>query len=252
MSSQWIDSAKPVRSGEVLDVDLLETYLKAHLPDLEGDLAVTQFPSGFSNLTYKLQIGSQEFVLRRPPFGANIKSAHDMGREYKILSSLHEVYSKSPKALLYCEDEAVMGASFYVMERVKGIVLRATSPKEMLPEADLMGRIATSFISNLVDLHAVDYEAAGLGDLGRPAGYVERQIKGWSKRYNNAKTDEWPEMDQAMTWLAENMPPETDATLIHNDYKYDNVILDAEDWSEIKAVLDWEMTTLGDPLMDLG
>ncbi|MDX1523487.1 MAG: phosphotransferase family protein [Anaerolineae bacterium] len=252
MTTEWLDPASPVRPGEELNIAALQAYLTDHLPDVAGDLAVSQFPRGYSNLTYLLTIGKRGLVLRRPPFGAQGGSAHDMGREYNILSHLHAVYPKVPKPLLYCPDEAVIGAPFYVMERVEGVILRATMPPAMRPEPALMTRIAGAFVDNLADLHAVDYEAAGLGRLGRPAGYVERQIGGWTKRYARAKTDELPELDRTAAWLADHLPSESAASLIHNDYKYDNLILDPVDWATIIAVLDWEMATLGDPLMDLG
>ncbi len=252
MSTDWIDGPTMVRKGEELNAERLSAYLQAHLPDLSDPLLITQFPRGFSNLTYLLHAGKRELVLRRPPFGANIKGGHDMGREYNILSHLYQVYPKVPKPLLYCTDESILGAPFYVMERVTGVILRITMPEAAIPAPALMARIADSFIDNLADLHAVDYEAAGLGDLGRPAGYVQRQIAGWAKRYQKARTDDIPEVERAATWLAEHMPPEAGAALIHNDYKYNNLILNPDDWTQIIAVLDWEMSTLGDPLMDLG
>jgi aminoglycoside phosphotransferase (APT) family kinase protein len=197
-------------------------------------------------------MGQREMVLRRPPFGSEVKSAHDVGREYRILSQLRPFYGKVPPMLLHCQDETVLGEPFYVMERVRGVILRAGLPAAMQPAPALMGQIATTFIDNLAELHAVDYQAAGLAELGRPAGYVERQIRGWTQRYHRARTDDLPEMDQVAAWLAEKMPPESGAALIHNDYKYDNLVLDPADWSHIVAVLDWEMATLGDPLLDLG
>lgn len=252
MRATWIDRPRTVRPGEELDTAALEAYLKEHIPDVAGPLVVEQFPSGYSNLTYWLRMGDQELVLRRPPFGANIKTAHDMGREYRILSHLVEVYPKVPRPLAYCEAASVLGAPFYVMERVKGVILRATPPTGLVLSPDVMRRLSESFVDNLVELHAVDYEAARLGDLGRPEGYVGRQVKGWAERYKNARTDDIPEVERAAGWLAEHMPPEAGAALIHNDYKYDNLVLDPEDLSHILAVLDWEMATIGDPLMDLG
>lgn len=252
MRRDWIDQPSEVRPGEGLDREKLAVYLEEQFGTSSGPLAIRQFPSGFSNLTYLIQAGEQEWVLRRPPFGANIKSAHDMGREYRILSHLHRVYPKAPRPLLYCPDEAVLGAEFYMMKRVRGVILRADIPEAMAPPPDLMARIAEAFIDNLVALHAVDYEAAGLGDLGRPAGYVRRQIEGWRRRYQQARTDDAPELERAAAWLAGYMPPESGAALIHNDYKYNNLVLDPQDWSRIVALLDWEMATLGDPLMDLG
>ncbi len=252
MASQWLDQPSLVRDGETFDTELITAYLKIHLSDVTGTLQVRQFPQGFSNLTYLLKLDEQEFVLRRPPFGANIKGAHDMGREYKILSQLHQVYPNIPRALLYCTDEAVLDVPFYVMERVQGIILRNGMPSEARPSAEMMSRIADSFIDNFVALHNVDYEAAGLGDLGKPAGYIKRQIEGWTKRYQKAKTDDVPELNRTVIWLTDNMPPDSGSALIHNDYKYNNLMLNPNDWTEIIAVLDWEMSTLGDPLMDLG
>jgi aminoglycoside phosphotransferase (APT) family kinase protein len=252
MKPEWIDRPRAVRSGEELDAVKLEAYLKQQIPDFSGPLVVEQFPSGYSNLTYLLRAGDRELVLRRPPFGANIKTAHDMGREYRILSRLIKVYPKVPRPLAYCEDDSVLGAPFYVMERVKGIILRTKPPKGLDPSPELMRRLSETFIDHLAELHAVDYEAAGLSDLGRPEGYVARQVKGWAERYKNARTDDIPEIERVVAWLTDHRPPEAGASLIHNDYKYDNLVLDPEDLFRIIAVLDWEMATIGDPLMDLG
>jgi len=253
-----IDQSVAVRAGEDLPQESLLGYLKQHLPDVEGPLTVEQFPAGFSNLTYLLRIGDRELgdrelVLRRPPIGAKIKMAHDMGREYRILAHLHPVYSKVPRPLLFCEDDSVLGAPFYVMERVKGIILRAQPPRGLDLSADTMRRLSEVFVDNLAEIHAIDYEAAGLGDLGSPQGYVSRQISGWTKRYYNARTDDVPEIEQLATWLQEHLPADTThGSLIHNDYKYDNVVLAPDDLTRVVAVLDWEMATVGDPLMDLG
>jgi aminoglycoside phosphotransferase (APT) family kinase protein len=245
------DQPAAVRQGEELPAERLEGYLRGRLPDLGGPLAVAQFPGGYSNLTYLLRFGERELVLRRPPFGANIRGGHDMGREFRILRGLSGAYPKAPRPLLFCDDPELLGAPFYVMERVQGVILRdraATAP--IAPE--LMRRICLALIDTLAELHAIDYAAAGLGDLGRPAGYVARQVSGWSARYAAAQTDAIPELDLAAAWLAANMPPERDGTLIHNDFKYDNVVLDPDDPARVRAVLDWEMATLGDPLTDLG
>lgn len=256
MNKDWLDQAKPVRPGEELDETQLLAYLKSQLPDLDGTLRVKQFLSGFSNLTYLIQVGEREMVLRRPPFGANIKSAHDMGREHRILSLLGQIYPKVPPTLLYCEDERVLGAPFYLMERLSGVILRAQMPSAMIPAPNVIGRIATTFIDTLTELHALDYQAAGLGQLGRPIGYVARQLGGWSKRYQKARTDDVPEIERAAAWLNDHLPQTenaaTEASLIHNDFKYNNLILDPTDWTKIIAILDWEMSTVGDPLMDLG
>jgi len=254
MNLHAMDQSAAVRRGEELDAEKLAAFLRQHIPGLEASatLEIEQFPSGHSNLTYLLRVGERELVLRRPPFGAKIKSAHDMGREYLILARLADVYPKVPRVLANCEDEAVLGAPFYVMERLKGIILRAMAPKGLELTPAVMRALAESFVDNLVEIHRVDYRAAGLGDLGRPAGYVRRQIEGWTQRYINARTDDIPDIERVAEWLAGHMPSEVDATLIHNDFKYDNLVLALEDVSRIVGVLDWEMATIGDPLMDLG
>jgi aminoglycoside phosphotransferase (APT) family kinase protein len=245
-----LDQPTAIRSGEELNVPALEAYLLEHVSGASGRLSVQQFPRGFSNLTYLLRLGHQELVLRRPPFGANIKSAHDMNREYRILSRLKPVYDKVPITLAYCEDDSVIGVPFYVMERLHGVILRTKALPGMT--ADTMRRTSHALVDALVELHSLDYEKASLGDLGKPEGYVSRQVSGWSKRYENARTDDIPGMDRAMSWLVLSLPPESSAALIHNDFKYDNLMLDPHDLSRVIAVLDWEMATLGDPLMDLG
>lgn len=248
-----IDRSRPVRQGEELATDRLLAYLTANLPGFEGPLTIEQFPAGFSNLTYLLRAGDREVVLRRPPIGAKIKTAHDMGREYRILSHLHPVYKKVPQPFLFCEDEEILGAPFYVMERVTGIILRAQRPRgiELTPET--MKDLSETFIENLAEIHEVDYEAAGLGDLGSPQGYVKRQIEGWTRRYYNARTTDVPAIEQLADWLLQHRPDDSQrAALIHNDYKYDNLVLSPEDPGRVVAVLDWEMATIGDPLMDLG
>ncbi len=245
------DSAGGVRPGEELDVASLEPYLRGHFPGLAGPLVVRQFPSGHSNLTYSVTLGETEMVLRRPPFGSKVKTAHDMGREYRVLEKLHASYP-APKPLLYCDDESVLGAPFYVMERVHGIILRQELPPGLELTPSIARRLSESFIDNLAALHELDYAALGLADLGKPQGYVERQVKGWTQRYYGSKTHDLPEVERITAWLKENMPAQGAATLIHNDYKYDNMVLDANDITRIVAVLDWEMCTLGDPLTDLG
>jgi aminoglycoside phosphotransferase (APT) family kinase protein len=252
MSGSQIDRAQAPRPGEHLDTPRLEAFLRERIDSWPGALRVEQFPSGYSNLTYLLHLGSRELVLRRPPFGAQIKSAHDMGREFRILSRLHRVYRKVPAPVLYCEDEAILGAPFYLMERVTGIILRAQPPAGLELTPDLMQRLSANSIDNLAAIHAVDYAAAGLGELGRPQGYVQRQMEGWSKRYQNARTDNIPAMESVATWLLAHQPASAGGCLIHNDYKYDNLVLDAQNPAEIVATLDWEMATLGDPWMDLG
>jgi len=252
-ADKFVDAARPVREGEALDEAKLKDYLKEVLPDLTGPLSVQQFPSGHSNLTYLLKVGETEWVLRRPPRGKEIKTAHDMEREYRILSRLENIYPKIPRPLAYCGDVDVLGVPFYVMERVKGIILRGKEPpKELNLPGDVMRGLCLAAVKNLVSLHGVDIEASGLIELGKPGGYVSRQVKGWTERYFNAKTDELPKLEEVATWLDENKPGEKGASLIHNDYKFDNLVLNPQDLTQILAVLDWEMATVGDPLMDLG
>ncbi len=250
--SSPIDPSAPVRAGETLPVEVLETYLRAHLPGTRGPLVVEQFPRGFSNLTYLLRLGERELVLRRPPFGANIKSAHDMAREYQILRALVDVYPKAPRPLLYSDDPAVLGVPFYVMARVPGVILRNQPPPGVALNPGLMRALSTALVDTLVELHGVDHTAAGLGHLGRPEGYVTRQVSGWIGRYQNARTDDLPDMEAVAAWMVSQQPPSRGAALIHNDFKYDNLVLDPLDLTQVLAVLDWEMATIGDPLMDLG
>ncbi len=241
---------KPVREGEELDTERLGSFLSSAL-ETEGGIAVSQFPAGSSNLTYLIQIGGDEFVLRRPPFGNTVRTAHDMRREFDVLSKLSAVYLPAPKPRLFCSDESVIGSEFYLMERRNGLIIRGAAPAELdLPE--LQFAVARSFIGNLAELHAVDYAAAGLADLGKPEGYPQRQVEGWTKRYFAARTDDHSALESAIEWLNGRIPDASDASLVHNDYKFDNVMLDPDDLTRITAVLDWEMVTIGDPLMDLG
>jgi aminoglycoside phosphotransferase (APT) family kinase protein len=247
-----IDSTSAIRTGEELDQNVLQQYLDVHLPNFGQIIEITQFPGGFSNLTYLVSTATNEYVLRRPPFGANIKSAHDMGREFRVLSLLKPHYSKIPQPTIYCEDESVMNAPFYMMERVKGIILRGSYAHKLQLEATQMKAMCEALIDNLAALHLLDIETTGLASLGKPEGYVHRQVEGWIGRYEKSKTDDIADMESAAIWMRANMPREQKPALIHNDYKYDNVVLNSENLSEILAVLDWEMATIGDPLMDLG
>lgn len=251
-----LDAPRPVRPGEELPLDALASLVRERLgrgPD--EPVAVEQFPGGHSNLTYLVRVGADEYVLRRPPFGAKaIKAGHDMGREYRVLARLNPAYPKAPRPLFFCDEaESPFGAPFYLMERVRGVIIRNKPPRgvEMTPE--LMRRLSTAFVETLAELHALDVQAVGLGDLGKPEGYLARQVKGWSERYRTAQTDEVPDVDAAINWLGANLPEcEAGATLIHNDFKFDNLVLDPDDLARVKAVLDWEMVTVGDPLSDLG
>jgi len=249
----FIDPTRPQRKGEELNTPGVTAFLRKHIPGLEGELVIEQFPSGHSNLTYLLAMGDREMVLRRPPFGAEgIKSGHDMSREYRILSRLHKVYPAAPEPLAYCDDESVNGASFYVMERKKGIILRKELPRGLDMDPATMNGLCRSLVDNLVAIHSIDYEEIGLGDLGRPEGFLARQVEGWAGRYDKARTDDIPEAEPVVKWCRENVPVSPAPTLIHNDYKFDNVVLDPERITCIIGVLDWEMSTVGDPLLDLG
>jgi aminoglycoside phosphotransferase (APT) family kinase protein len=246
------DKPRPIRAGEELDTDKLESFLRSYFPREAETFIVQQYPSGHSNLTYSVQLGARQFVLRRPPFGSKVKSAHDMGREYQVLSKLHAAYPLAPKALLYCEDHSALGAPFYLMEPISGIILRRDPPSGLTFPASTARHVCESLLDNLARLHSLDYAAVGLADLGKPQGYLERQVRGWIERYHGSKTHELSEVEQISRWMHENIPSSSGATLIHNDYKFDNVVLDPEDLTKIIGVLDWEMCTIGDPLSDLG
>ncbi|MGZ6143769.1 MAG: phosphotransferase family protein, partial [Myxococcales bacterium] len=238
------DAPRAVRPGEELDPAKLAAFLGV------ASVSVEQFPKGHSNLTYLVKAGERELVLRRPPFGSRVKSAHDMGREARILTRLHPVFPLAPKVVAICDDASVLGAPFYLMERVQGAILRGPAPREVSLSPEQVRAMCGSFVRTLVALHAVDFRAAGLE--GKPEGYVRRQVEGWTRRWNDAKTEEVPDVESIARWLAERLPPERGAAFIHNDYKYDNIVLDPADPSRVVGVLDWEMSTVGDPLMDLG
>ncbi len=241
-----------IRVGEELNEANLQRFLAENLNLNFQTIEIEQFPAGSSNLTYSVKIGGEEFVLRRPPFGNTVKSAHDMKREFDVLEKLSKVYQPAPAPLIYCADESVIGSEFYLMERRHGLIIRGKSPEILENSTELQKNVCESFIENLANFHALDYKEIGLGDFGKPEGYAQRQVEGWTKRYFNAKTDEQLELEKSIEWLNQNIPNETGATLVHNDYKFDNVMLNPENLTEIVAVLDWEMTTVGDPLMDLG
>lgn len=295
-----MSETRPVRPGEEIDIIRLGEYLKDRLDTADGEIEVEQFPAGSSNLTYLIRVGNSEYVLRRPPFGNTVKSAHDMRREFDVLSKLSAVYPPAPKPLLLASDASIIGCEFYLMERREGLIIRGKIPatqdetggnasvNERVPagmyeasvpatpaggsasKADAQARalarakhdlensdkfrqkVCISFIQNLAHLHSLNPSDAGLEFLGNPIGYNRRQVEGWTKRYLAAKTDEHLDLEKAIVWLNDNIPPESGASLIHNDYKFDNVMLDPNDLTQITAVLDWEMVTVGDPLMDLG
>ena len=242
------DQAKPMRAGEELDLAALTAYLEGEVGAF-GSVSVEQFPGGHSNLTYLVHHGDREYVLRRPPFGSKVKSAHDMGREVAVLSKLAPVFARAPRVIAYCDRPEVLGAPFYLMERRRGVILRKELPAGVDPAR--IGHLCEALIDCLADLHAVDYRAAGLGDFGKPQGYVERQVKGWAERYVSSQTDDIAAMTEVAAWLESHRPADGAPALIHNDFKFDNVIFDPS-LDQITGVLDWEMSTVGDPLMDLG
>ncbi len=252
MNSDFSDKAVDIRSGENLNLGQLNVFLSKHLKDFSGNGLLKQFPGGYSNLTYLLKDNDKEYVLRRPPFGADIKGGHDMNREFKVLSLLYPQYSKCPEPLLFCNDVDVIGAPFYIMQRVKGVILRNKIPQGMDANPGFMRKLSTAFIENLASLHNIDVQDSGLIDIGRPDGYVNRQVNGWIKRYYRAETDKIDQMNLLSEWMKVNMPADKKTAMIHNDYKYDNIVLNSDAPSQIKAVLDWEMATVGDPFMDLG
>ncbi|HEY7512224.1 MAG TPA: phosphotransferase family protein [Vicinamibacteria bacterium] len=250
--ADWADGPQPVRPGEELDLARLAPYLREVLARPGAAVEVEQFRGGHSNLTYLVRADGREAVLRRPPLGSTVKSAHDMAREFRILSRLAPAYPRAPKVIAFCEDETVIGAKFYLMERVRGVILRRDPPPGAVLDETAARRLSEAAIDGLAELHAIDPQAVGLGDLGRPQGYCERQVSGWTRRYRDAQTDDVPDMDAVAGWLAARVPPDGPGALIHNDYKYDNLVLDPADLTRIVGILDWEMSTLGDPLMDLG
>jgi aminoglycoside phosphotransferase (APT) family kinase protein len=248
-----LDQPAGMREEERLDPARIAPFVRRSLPDASGPITVLQFRKGHSNLTYLLRIGEREAVLRRPPFGVKIKTAHDMKREFDILSALDGVYARAPKPIAFCDDESLIGAKFYLMERVRGVILRGDAPPPGITYSpELLRAVSTALVDNLVDLHAVDVSGPPLCAMGRPQGYIARQVIGWSERYRNAKTDEIPGIEPVAEWLSRNTPKESGAAVVHNDYKYDNVVLDPDDLTRLVSVLDWEMATIGDPLMDLG
>jgi len=238
-----------VREGEQIDAVALAAYLYGKLEGVENGVTVRQFPGGHSNLTYLLEAGLREYVLRRPPLGPVAPKAHDMAREYNVLGAVHPLFPQAPRAFLLCEDPTVIGAVFFVMERRRGLVLRREVPAPWASDPDFGRRVSEAFVDCLAALHAVDVSRVR---LGKPAGFLERQVTGWAERWQRAQTEALPQMEQLITWLRDRLPDSPPATVVHNDYKLDNLMLDSADPGRVEAVLDWEMATAGDPLVDLG
>jgi aminoglycoside phosphotransferase (APT) family kinase protein len=242
-----------VRAEDAFDVAALDAWLAERVPEpLRGPPEVQQFSGGASNLTYLLRYPERDLVLRRPPAGTKAASAHDMRREHRVQSLLKPVYPWVPQMVAFCEDPAVIGSEFYVMERLAGTILRSNVPKGVHLTTEQTRSLCVSVVDRLVDLHQVDPVGSGLQELGKGSGYVERQVAGWSQRYRDAKTWNVPSYEKVMSWLETNRPPDVANRVIHNDYRFDNVVLAPGDPTRIVGVLDWEMATLGDPLMDLG
>ena len=247
-----IDVAGQVRQGEELDIVAVEHWLKAQGIDVQGQVALTQYSGGASNWTYRLQYDNHDLILRRPPHGTKAKSAHDMAREYRIQNALADIYPVVPKMIALCQDESVIGCDFYVMNRIEGIIPRAKLPIELeLNETDVQ-LLCRNSIDKLIELHQIDYQQTDLVDLGKGEGYCERQVLGWDTRYEKAKTINVPSFRIVREWLKSHIPQDSQSCLIHNDWRMDNLILNPHQPTEIIGVLDWEMATIGDPLMDLG
>ncbi|CAA0079432.1 Uncharacterised protein [Zhongshania aliphaticivorans] len=251
-NSKLVDVAGGVRRGEELDIAAVDAWLKPRIDGLAGDPVVTQYSGGASNWTYRLAYPTHDLILRRPPKGTKAKSAHDMGREYKVQAALAPVFPFVPEMLAFCEDQSVIDCDFYVMRRISGLIPRANMPKGLSLSAEQTRDLCLSVVDKLVALHQVDYGLAGLASLGKGEGYCERQVRGWSGRYQKSKTWNVPSFKKVMAWLAENTPGDVRTCVIHNDFRFDNVVLNPEQPSEVLGILDWEMATLGDPLMDLG
>lgn len=250
----------PVRKSEQLDWRRLDEFLRPRLREIfvaefdeNASLVVEQFGGGNSNLTYLLRFGNQEFVLRRPPFGKLPPRAHDMAREFRVLEKLNPVYPLAPRPFLLCEDAEVAGATFYLMERRRGLIVQHREPPEIAGQPEIRKRISAALVDKLADLHLVDAAESGLLALGKPVGFVERQVRGWTERWRNSQTEEIPMMDELANWLTKNLPAEpTRYSFLHGDFKLDNAMLDRQDVGRITAVLDWEMSAPGDALVDLG
>ncbi|CBL45789.1 Predicted aminoglycoside phosphotransferase [gamma proteobacterium HdN1] len=247
-----IDEAREIRKGEQLDVDKVDAWIKTHVPNLQGALRLRQFPGGASNLTYHAAYDNADFILRRPPFGTKAKSAHDMGREFRVMQALKPIFPLVPEMVAFCDDASVMGCDFYLMERIQGIIPRAELPEGLTLSPAQIREMCTQAIDTLIALHKAPWQGTPLANLGKPDGYVQRQIEGWSERYRAARTDNVPDFEWVMDWLHKNMPAQSATVVVHNDYRFDNLVFDPKNPTQIIGVLDWEMATLGDPLMDLG
>jgi aminoglycoside phosphotransferase (APT) family kinase protein len=247
-----IDKPRDVRKEDELDLSMLSDYLRNNLDELDGDLSIKQFSGGASNLTYLLNFGRLEFILRCPPKGTKSKGAHDMAREYGIMSALKPLYPYVPKMIHFCEDLSVIGREFYLMEKITGIIPRANLPKDLILTKDQVRQLCLNVVDKLIQLHSIPIQGTDLMNFGKGEGYINRQISGWIGRYQKAKTWNVPSCNKVIQWLQDHLPDKERICLIHNDFRFDNVVLAAEEPTKVIGVLDWEMATIGDPLMDLG
>jgi len=247
-----VPEVAPIRAGEEIDVGALAEFLRGKVEGAERDLQVEQFPGGHSNLTYLVRAGYREYVLRRPPLGPVAPKAHDMVREFRVLEAVHPVFPPAPCVYVLCEDPTVIGATFFLMERRKGLVLRRELPPDVAAEPRFPRQVSEGFVDCLSQLHSIDVGREPLAGLGRPEGFLDRQVRGWTERWQRARTEQLPGMERLLRWLSDRLPVSARPTLVHNDFKLDNIMLDAQKPGRIAAVLDWEMATVGDPLVDLG
>ena len=252
MTAIEADDVAPVRADEQMDWPRLEGWLRDALPDLEGVMEVAQFPGGHANLTYCVAFGDRELVVRRPPHGTIAPGAHDMGREYRVCAGLSPIFDRAPRVFGFCEDESVIGAPFVVIERRRGVVVRTEIPESLRRQPDVERRLGLALVDAMVDLHRIDPKEAGLETLGRPDGFVARQLAGWNKRWQLATAAPNPLFDEMHRGLVDSMPESHHVSIIHNDFKLDNCMFDAGDPGHVQSIFDWDMATLGDPLVELG
>jgi aminoglycoside phosphotransferase (APT) family kinase protein len=246
------EELRSVRQGEEFDTQAVQNFLRERIPDMgTEELHVYQFTAGHSNLTYLLRCGEWEAVLRRPPLGPVAKKAHDMAREARFLSALYPLFPLAPRPYVFCDQAELIGSPFFVMERKKGVVVDKVWPESFEQTPEICRQMSEAFVDTLVQLHAVEYKGTELENIGHPEGYMQRQVLGWIERYGNAKTEEIPEAEIVSKWLHEHIPESSDTTVIHNDFKLNNMLFAHGEPSKVTAVLDWEMATLGDPLSDL-
>ncbi len=245
-----LDSAAPVRDGESIPLDALRAWWDGAVGRVHG-LEIEQFPRGFSNLTYLVRAGGEEFVLRRPPFGVQPGVAHDVLREGRLLAALRPAYARVPRVIALCEDVGVIGAPFVVMERIRGLIVRGAIPESLAFGVSQLRALSAAAVETLAGLHQVNWRVPGLESLGKPEGYVERQVGGWARRWTAARTGDVPDVERLIAWLTAHAPSTDGATLVHNDFKFDNLVLDPADPTRVRAVLDWEMATIGDPRLDV-